>query len=262
MAEFAGIGEKLRQQYEQSVEEDKQKAIRCTEEVVRREESCRREHELDRARLDWKNERQKLFQEAHHSQLRAIARQNALLEQKLRKEFADTMVEAQDQHREHTEQVIKQTWAEAEIVKKKAIEDTRTEERDLAREEARKVAEQVAEENKKEAEKAAKEKAQALDDQRQYLGHVHSKELDEQRRELEAEFDVRLGEVSDDYEAKILELECRLKHQITVTQGLEKDLENMTGLKNEWQEKYKALKQEFSNFIDQFPGFRGEFLLD
>lgn len=262
MADFAGVGEKLRQQHEHTVEEDKQKAIRCTEEVVRREESRRREHELDRARLDWKNERQKLFQEAHHSQLRAIAKQNALLEQKLRKEFADTMVEVQGQHREHTEQVIKQTWAEAEIVKKKAIEDTRMEERDLAREEARKVAKQVAEEKQKDAERAAKEKAQALDDQRQYLGHVHSKALDEQRRELEAKFDVKLGEVSDTYEAKILELESRLEHQIAVAQTLEKDLEDMTGLKNEWKEKYEALKREFSNFIDQFPGFRGEFLLD
>lgn len=194
--------------------------------------------------------------------MRAIARQNALLEQKLRKEFADTMVEVQGQHREHTEQVIKQTWAEADLVKKKAIEDTRMEERELAREEAKKVAEQVAEEKQIAAEKAAKEKVQALDDQKMHLGQVHLKELDEQRRELEANFDVKLGGVSDNYEARIAELENKLEHQITVTQSLERDLEDMTGLKNDWQEKYETLKREFSNFIDQFPGFRGEFLLD
>ena len=252
----------MRYQYEQAVEDDKQKAIRCTEEVIRREESCRREQELNMARSDWKKERQQLFQEAHQSQLRAIAKQNALLEHKLRKEFADTMVEVQGQHKEHTEQVIKDTWAEAETVKRKAIEDTRMEERGLAQEEARKVATRVAEEQQREAEKASNEKAQALEDQRQHLGQVHSRALEEQRRKLEAEFDDKLGEVSIDYEVKLSELQSRLTQQIVESRGLEKDLEDMIHLKNEWQEKYEALKQEFSNFIDQFPGFRGEFLLD
>lgn len=214
------------------------------------------------AKTEWKKERQQLFQEAHQSQLRAIARQNAILEQKLRKEFAETLIEVQGQHREHTEEVIRQTWAEAENVKQNAIEDTRKEEREIARQEAKRVAECVAEEKSLEAEVAAKERAQALEEQRIHLGQLHSEALNEQKRQLEAEFDEKLGEVCDDYEARLSELQSNFQEQIIVNQTLERDLKNMTNLKNEWEEKYMALKQEFSNFIDQFPGFRGEFLLD
>ena len=244
------------------MEEDKQKAIRCTEDVVRREETCRREHELSTAKTEWKKERQQLFQEAHQSQLRAIARQNAILEQKLRKEFAETLVKVQGQHREHVEEVIKQTWAEAEVVKQNAIDDTRKEEREIARQEAKRVAECVAEEKSIEAERASKEKEQALEEERIHLGQLHSEALSEQKRQLEAEFDENLSNVCGDYDARLSELQSNLDGQIVTNQTLERDLENMTNLKNEWEEKYMALKQEFSNFIDQFPGFRGEFLLD
>lgn len=244
------------------VEEDKQKAIRCTEDVVRREETCRREHELNVARTEWKKERQQLFQEAHQNQLRAIARQNVIFEQKLRKEFAETLIEVQGQHREHVEEVIRQTWEEAEIIKQNAIDDTREEEREMARQEAKRVAECVAEEKSQDAELTAKEKAQALEDQRIHLGQLHSEALGEQKRQLEAEFDEKLGQVCDDYDARLSELQLNLQGQIAENQTLEKDLENMTNLKDEWEEKYMALKQGFSNFIDQFPGFRGEFLLD
>ena len=251
----------MRSQYEAAAEEAKQKAIRCTEEVVQREETCKREHELDTVRGEWKRERQHLFQEAHQSQLRAIARQNAILEQKLRKEFAETLTEIQDQHKEHTEQMIRKTWAEAEVVKQQAIHDTRKEEKDIAQEEAKVAAEFVTEDKRREAEQAANEKAQALDDQRNHLGQLHSEALDEQKRQLEAEFDAKLGEVGDSYEAKLSELQSTFEEQIAVTQTLEKNLKDMTSLKNEWEEKYMALRQEFSNFIDQFPGFRGEVLL-
>ena len=259
---FTEIGEKLRNEYEHAVEEDKQKAIRCTEEVVRREETCKREHQLEVARSEWKKERQQLFQEAHQSQLRAIARQNALLEQKLRKEFAETMVVVQSQHREHIEEVKRKTWAEADVVKEKAIEQTRMKEREKAREEARMVAKRVAEEKRKEAELAAAEQTQALQDQREYLEQLHREALDEQARQLQAGFQNETDQVVDNYEAKLSELQCRLEQQMVVNQTLERDLEHTTSLKNEWKGKYEALKQEFSNFIDQFPGFRGEFVLD
>ena len=244
------------------MEENRQKAIRCTEEVVRREETCKKEHELEVVRGEWRKERQQLFQEAHQSQLRAIARQNALLEQKLRKEFAETMVKVQGQHREHIEQVKRDTWAEADIVKEKAIKDTRIEEKDLAQQEAKMVAERVAGEKRREAELAAAEKARALNEQREYLGQLQDEALTKQERQLEDKFDAKLNEVSENFETKLSELQSRLDQQVTVNQSLERDLDETTSLKNEWKGKYEALKKEFSNFIDQFPGFRGEFVLD
>lgn len=90
-----GVGEDLRLQYEAAAEDSKQKAIRCTEEVVRREEEERRQQTLVAARKEWQLERQELFREAHESQLRAIARQNGILEKKLRQEFTDTVAQMQ-----------------------------------------------------------------------------------------------------------------------------------------------------------------------
>ena len=89
------MGEDLRQQYQAAAEDSKQEAIRCAEEAVRREEEERRQQALAAARKEWQLERQQLFKEAHESQLRAIARQNRILEKKLRQEFADTIVQMQ-----------------------------------------------------------------------------------------------------------------------------------------------------------------------
>lgn len=256
-----GVGESLRQQQEQAAEEDKRKAVLCTEEVVRREEACKQEEQLTKAREEWKKERQQLFQEAHHNQLRAIARQTTILEKTLRKEFEDACTKLEEEHRLQVDMVIRKTWEEADVVKKKAISDTRHEEHERAREEARMVAQKVHEEKLLAAELAAKDKAHALEEQRQQMEQLQSEALEIQKQKLETIFDVKLNEEACINSAKLAESEQCYSEQKATAERLERELNEMRKLKEEWEEKYQNLKVEFSDFIDQFPGFKGEFLL-
>ena len=64
------------------------------------------------------------------------------------------------------------------------------------------------------------------------------------------------------YQAKLDELQSRYDDQLAKCQSLEGELQAMADLKAEWEQKHSNVKQEFSDFIDQFPGFRGEFLLN
>lgn len=167
----------------------------------------------------------------------------------------------QEANRQHLQKTLDETWEEAEELRQKAIAETRQEEQAQAEEEARRVAERVAREKTLAAELATRERAQALEDQRQHLEKVREQALDEQRQELEGQFERRMEEVAAHYEAKLAGLQERLDGEVAECQRLEGELRDMTQSRDEWEQKHANLKEEFSDFIDQFPGFRGDFLL-
>ena len=74
---------------------------------------------------------------------------------------------------------------------------------------------------------------------------------------IERQFEGRLSEVCTQYQAKLDELQSGYGNQLA-----KGELQAMADLKAEWEQKHADVKQEFSDFIDQFPGFRGEFLLN
>lgn len=228
---------------------------------MRREEGEKQEQILAAAEEQWKQERQELFKKAHENQLRAIARQNSILEKRLRDEFANTLTHTQGQHSEQLKKALEKAWEEAEKAKNRAVLEARQEEQTLAKEEAMAVAERVAMERKAAEMQAEKLKKQVLVNQRQHMEEVQQKALEKQRQELERQFEARLSEVCNQYEAKLNDLQHRLDEQLVRCQCLEEELQAMTDLKTEWEQKHASVKQEFSDFIDQFPGFRGEFLL-
>ena len=202
-----------------------------------------------------------LFKKAHENQLRAIARQNSILEKRLRDEFANTLAHTQKQHSEQLKKALEKAWEEAEKVKNKTVLEARREEQTLAREEAMAVAERVAMERKAAEMLGEKQKEQALLNQKLHMEEVQQRVMEKQQQELERQFEERLSEVRIQYEAKLNDLQHRLDEQLVKCQCLEEELQAMMDLKTEWQQKHANMKQEFSDFIDQFPGFRGEFLL-
>ena len=228
---------------------------------MRREEGEKQEQILAAVEEQWKQERQELFKKAHENQLRAIARQNSILEKRLRDEFANTLTHTQEQHSEQLKKALEKAWEEAEKAKNRAVLEARQEEQTLAKEEAMAVAERVAMERKAAEMQAEKLKKQALVNQRQHMEEVQQKAVEKQQQELERQFEARLSEVCIQYEAKLNDLQHRLDEQLVKCQCLEEELQSMTDLKTEWEQKHANVKQEFSDFIDQFPGFRGEFLL-
>ena len=229
--------------------------------MVRREESQRREEQLSRAEEEWKREKQQFFQEAHQGQLRAIARQTAILEEQLKKEFRAHLDELEAKHAAHLEKTVQKTWDEAELVKEEAVAKTRLEEQHLAEEEARRVANRLAQEKQRDKEEAEHTMAQALDQRTQYMQQICQQSLAEQKRELAEQHGKEMAIKSGEYEARIARLELQLSDKVAENNQLTTDLHEMTESRDSWELRYQNLKIEFSDFIDQFPGFRAEFLL-
>ncbi len=258
---WTDIGEKVRQKHDASMEESRQQAIRCTEDVVRREEAQKREEALSLAAERWKHERQELFKDAHQSQLRAVARQNEILEKNLREEFSESVVKLQEENRHHLAAVVEETWTEAAEVTRKAVTEARREEQERAQEEARKVAERVTKEKMQDAELASGNKARALDEQRLAMEALKAEALSDQQRELEQRFEQRLEDVRRAHEGQMAALQSQYDEQVATSERLSSELQTVMDDRDEWVQKCENLKKEFSDFIDQFPGFRGDFLL-
>ena len=255
------IGDALKRKCDEQVEERVHRAVLCAEEVTRREESQRWEQALAAAREEWRQERQQLFHDAHQGQMRAIAKQSAVLEEKLRKEFVETCAQLSDSHEELLQKSIRLAWEEADKIKEDAIQEARKQEQTIARKNAEEHAQTIAKQQRQAKELAERDKKQALDEERVRLNEVHIKAVCDMKIELEQQFAIRMDHMRSDYEAKLNEVQATLEEQIAIKTRLERDLAVMEELRNETERKYEALKTEFSNFIDHVPGFRGEFIL-
>lgn len=258
---WAGIGEKIKLETEEAAADSRQRAIRCTKEVVEREESQRREEALSSARDEWQEEKQQLFQEAHRNQLGAITRQTAILEKKLRVEFQNHLAQLQLDSREHLQRTVHSTWIEAEAKKNEAVANTRIEEHHLAGKEAERVANIVGREKRELRQRAEEEKIKALDGHTKLMEGVCRQALAKQQQELEQVHDSAAIAMSETYESRLAELALQLGMQAAEMEKLRTDLEEMKDSRDRWESKHRNLKMEFADFIEQFPGFRAEFIL-
>lgn len=261
MLSYAEIGEKIKLQTEEAAEDSRQRAIRSTKEVVEREEAQRREEELSRAREEWKKEKQQFFQEAHQNQLRAIARQTTILEERLREEFQERLAQIKLESREHLDSTVQSTWEEANTKKEEAIASARHEEHCLADRESKRVANRVVQEKRELRQIAEEEKIRALDNHTEVMESLCRQALAEQQRELEHHHDASSKEISEEYESRLAELKEQSSEQEAEIERLRIGLEDMTLSRDSWELKYRNLKVEFADFIEQFPGFRAEFIL-
>lgn len=257
----AGIGEKIKLQTEDAAEESRQKAIRCTKEMVEREESQRMEEELCRAREEWRKERQQFFQEAHQNQLRAISLQTTILEKRLREEFHERLFQTELESSNHLERTVQRTWEEANTKRSEAEAKVRSEERHLAKEESKRVANRVVQEKKELWQIAEEEKLRALDDHTKVMEDLCRHALAEQQRKLEQHHSAHSKEMSEEYESRLAELNQQSCEQEAEIEKLRNDLEERTESRDSWELKYRNLREEFADFIEQFPGFRAEFIL-
>lgn len=258
---FVEVGEGLRAQHDAVAEENKQRAIRSTEEVVRREEAEKREGALKEARERWAKERQELFVEAHQNQLRAIAKHTSILEEKLRSEFATKMKEVATGNKKRLEHTVEKTWLEAGDIRDEAVLQARAEEREKAVREAERVRETVSEEKAIERQQALLEKDQALMLQQTKLEEEKERALEKQRQELTAEMQSKLTALREECDQKFGEMEKTFKQQVAETELVRQELLRMAEQKADWESRHARLKQEFADFIDKVPGFRAEFVL-
>ena len=255
------IGEAIQHEIERTAEENKQKVIRCTEEIVRREEGERREKELVKAREEWKKEKQKFIKEAHHNLLRAISKETDILEKELRKEFEEDIAQVRTECRSHLEATVQAVWQDADKMREQALTDARLEEQHIAQEEAYRVVERVSEEKRQEKEESEKDKSMALADLTKQMNKICQDAFTEKERKMNEKFAVRTREIQQKHESLVSSLEEQLEDELANNSTLKTKLQEITDTRDCWKRKYENLELEFSDFIDQIPGFRGEFIL-
>ena len=206
-------------------------------------------------------EKQQLFLEAHQNQLRAIARQTTILENKLREEFQEKLAQTKQEDLEHLERTVKSLWEEAEAKQNLEVALARGEERQLAEDESRLMASQIAEEMKVQYQEAEEEKARALEENTKLMEDLCQQALAEQQRDLEEQHRAQSQEMSDEYESRLSELNQQLSEEVAANERLMDDLREMKESRDGWELQHRNLKMEFTDFIDQFPGFNAEFIL-
>ena len=141
------------------------------------------------------------------------------------------------------------------------MEEARREGRARAREEAEREAARVAIQRRDDVEEAERDKEAALEEQRERLGEVKRRALSDHENSLREEFRTKLAEVCESYDVRLGEVEAECDKRQARIREVEGELVGMRTLRDEWESKCESTKKEFSDFIDQFPGFRGEFLL-
>lgn len=258
---FAGIGETIRQHYEDFAEHNKQRAIRSTEEVVRREERTKRDEELAKVTEEWEQERDCLARRAAEDKNRAVETAKESHEKKLRTDFEIFLATVRQQHNENTRQKVEETWKQAEKMREAAVSKAREEERLEAERKARIVADTTRQQREELIARMEEEKLQALEQQKQQLECKHQQETEALISELQQKFDKKLSNVCEQYDSEVLATQLLLNEKCLENAQLKEELKDMTGQRDDWISRHQELRQEYSTFIDQFPGFRGEFLL-
>ena len=85
--------------------------------------------------------------------------------------------------------------------------------------------------------------------------------MEAKQTELQEMHQSEIDKIKQHYDLSLSKMSTKLHEEQSSNHQLTRDLQEMTKQKEEWEKKYHSLKVEFSHFIDQFPGFRGEFIL-
>ena len=164
-------------------------------------------------------------------------------------------------HKEDVKQAVRETWREANEVKEQAVAMARREEKRLSLSEASKVVEQVARDRKTAAMKAEQTKKQALIDQEEQLLRWHEEEQDKLRNKMENAFEDKMNSTIKDHRNQLATVQQMLQEERARAEVLTEELRAMTAQRDTWAQQHRDLRDEFASFIDQFPGFKAEFIL-
>ena len=255
------IGEDVRAHYENLAECEKQRAIRSTEEVVRREERQKYENLLDAMVAEAQAEREHLLQEAAREKQETILYETASLENRLKLKYNSDLANLQHENELNLQATIKSTWEQADKVKQKAIQRAREEEQLMAAEAAERATQEALLEKERALAEAEKEKEEALHEQKEHLQEQHASELQQLEKELSDLYNTKLDRVCATYDSDLLASSLLLKEKEEELKKLKYKLEEMKEQRQMWELKYDNLKVEFSDFIDQVPGFKADFVL-
>ena len=255
------VGESIRTEYEREYEHGRRKALIATEEIVRREEQLICEKKLEEARERWLLEQEKLLKEARTHESREIAKEKELQKQQLQKEFAVRLEESEAVHQIKLQERLLEARKIAEREKNEAIEQTRREEREIAEALAVQIKHELDDIKEVELLQQREEARKELEEQMEQLNKQHTREKDQLERTLNKECEERLSTMSKDHERIVLASQQVYYDLVLENNRTIDTLRDTMDSRDYWKTKYENLKLEFSDFIDQFPGFKGDFLI-
>ena len=206
-------------------------------------------------------EKELLLEEARKERLIAIAEANATLTTELKRQEELNIKSVREAEENHLQKALKDAANVASQRQTEAVASARKEEQEVARKAAERVA-QITEERRVEALLHAEEEQKiALENQELLLNQKHAAAMEAKEKELQEIHRNEIDELKQHYDLLLNQTSAKLQEEQSTNSQLTTDLEETTKQKEEWEEKYQSLKVEFSHFIDQFPGFRGEFIL-
>ena len=206
-------------------------------------------------------EKELLLEEARKERLIAIAEANATLTAELKQQEELNIKSVREAEEKRLQKALKDAANVASQRQTEAVATAREEEQEMARKKAERVA-QITEERRVEASlQAEEEQRKALENQESLLNQKHAAAMEAKENELQETHRNETDKLKQHYDLLLSQMSAKLQEEQSSNHQLTTDLEEMTKQKEEWEEKYQTLKLEFSHFIDQFPGFRGEFIL-
>ena len=206
-------------------------------------------------------EKEMLLEEARKERLLAITEANATLTTELKRKEELNIKSIREAEEKRLQTALKEAANVAAQRQNEAVFKARKEEQELARKEAERTA-QITEERRLEAAlQAEEEQREALENQELLLNQKHAAAMEAKQTELQEIHRNEINKLKQHYDLLLSQTSAKLQEVQGSNHQLTADLQEMTTQKEEWEKKCQSLKLEFSHFIDQFPGFRGEFIL-
>ena len=206
-------------------------------------------------------EKELLLEEARKERLIAIAEANATLTIELKRQEEINIKNIREAEEKRLQKALKDAANVASQRQTEAVARARKEEQESARREAERIA-QITEERRLEAAlQAEEEQRKALENQESLLNQKHTAAMEAKESKLQEMHRNEIDKLKQHYDLLLSQTSEKLQNEQSSNHHLTADLQEMTKQKEEWEENYQSMKVEFSRFIDQFPGFRGEFIL-
>lgn len=258
---FTVVGEVIRDEYDQQMEDQKRRAIIATEEMVRREEQTIHEAKLNEANKRYESEKEKLIEECKQHNEREITTQKEILKEQMEREFEGVKKEMIRVHSQQMDKKLYEAKLAAEQEKKAAIEKTREEEQKFSSELAAKMLVNFEEEKQQEKIKNEHEIEMLLKENTAKLQKQNNLEQTLLQHKLTKQYEDKIQAIKKEHEIEVTASQQVYYDLLMEHNSIKEELRKAIDEKDYWKKAHDDKKLEFSHFIDQFPGFKGDFLI-
>ena len=255
------IGEKIHEKQLVWIENEKRRAVKATEEVVKREEEDKYRKHLEKEREKFEQEKQQLLHDCKVEQDKALAKAIEELTIELKRIEEQRISEVREEDRANFDLELEEVRRLCENDKEVAVQLAREEEREIARVQAEEQEVIVASLREQDSAKAETDKQLALKELEEKLRGLHGEEVSRVISEEREKAAAQLRDHQDQHTEMVTKLNGTIWLSEKANKELQATLEEEREARNQLQEDYDNLKKEFADFVNHVPGFRDEFII-